>query len=245
VLLGTRFSSSFYVDADELAHQLFGRMSKDSVSIADLGIKACTGTVVWNRLKQHMRDGPSPDALSLIWGNGIRQYNFRGLGNREGRATHAVLDAKTAGIVTRGDALLVKRMTAKEEIRRLVACRVPKDLAASKSGYFAENHVNVLLAEANAEIELDAVLGLLNSSLFDYVFRSLNGNTQVSATELAMLPVKLGVELQAIAAQVRKLTVSNGANAEARARIEQLVSQLYGLDEAEFEGLQDAYSAAS
>ncbi|HEY0391588.1 MAG TPA: N-6 DNA methylase [Solirubrobacterales bacterium] len=245
VLLGPRFSSSFYVDADELAHQLLGRMSEDSVPMADLGIKVRTGTVVWNRLKQHMRDAPLPDALPLIWGSGIRQFNFKGLGNRDGQATHALLDEKTSRIVTRGDALLVKRMTAKEEVRRLVACRVPEYLATSKAGYFAENHVNVLIPEAEAEIELDAVLGLLNSSLFDYVFRSLNGNTQVSATELAMLPVKRGAELQAIAAQVRKLTASGGANAKAKERIEELISQLYSLDELELAGLNEAYSIAS
>lgn len=241
VLLGPRFSNAFFVDADELAHQLLARMSKDSVPLRDLGIRACTGTIVWNRLKSHMLDLPGPDALPLIWGNGVRQYQFTGLGNRKGRASHALLDSKTASIVTKGDALLVKRMTAKEEARRLVACRVPKTLADSDAGYFAENHVNLLLAEPEARIELDAVLGLLNSSLFDYVFRSLNGNTQVSATELAMLPVKQGVELQAIAVQARRLTAGSGADAGARARIEQLVAQLYDLDEDEAAALEEAY----
>jgi len=244
VLLGARFSNAFYVDADELAHQLLARISKDSVTLGGLGIKVCTGTVVWNRLKQHMRDECTPDALPLIWGNGIRQYSFKGLGNRNGRASFALLDASTEGIVTKGEGILVKRLTAKEEPRRLIACRVPEDLAVSEAGYFAENHVNLILGDPECKVDLDAILGLLNSTLFDYVFRSLNGNTQVSATELAMLPIRQGVELQAIGVQARKLTASGGENAEAKARIEQLVSQLYRLDEAELDGLAEAYAMA-
>jgi adenine-specific DNA-methyltransferase len=200
---------------------------------------------VWNRLKMHMRDYASGDALPLIWGNGVRPYCFAGLGNRAQKSSFAVLDGKTAGIVTRGDALLVKRMTAKEETRRLVACRVPDRLAGSAAGYFAENHVNLLFAKENAEIELDAVLGLLNSRLFDYVFRSLNGNTQVSATELGMLPIRRGPQLQAIAAQARRLTARDGSDRKAATRIEALVAQLYGLNEQESTALAETYAVAS
>ncbi|MBS1882103.1 MAG: N-6 DNA methylase [Actinobacteria bacterium] len=245
VLLGKRFANAFYIDADELAHRLLARMSEETVALSSLGIRVATGTVVWNRLKGHMRDIEGKDVLPLIWGNGVRQYCFTGLGNRARRSAFAVLDSKTAGIVTRGDALLVKRMTAKEESRRLVACRVPDQLARSRAGYFAENHLNLIIAEENAAIELDAVMGLLNSSLFDYVFRSLNGNTQVSATELRMLPIRRGPQLQAIAAQARRLTETAGADPNAGARIDVLVAELYGLEEQERTVLADAYAAAS
>lgn len=245
VLLGERFGNAFYVDADELAHRLLARMSEESVALSHLGIKVATGTVVWNRLKKHMRDHASDDTLPLIWGNGVRPYCFAGLGNRAQGSSFAVLDGKTAGIVTRGDALLVKRMTAKEEARRLVACRVPEQLAGSAAGYFAENHVNLLFTKENAEIELDALLGLLNSRLFDYVFRSLNGNTQVSATELGMLPIRRGPQLQAIAAQARRLTARDGADPKAAMRIEALVAQLYGLTEQERTDLAEIYAVAS
>jgi adenine-specific DNA-methyltransferase len=245
VLLGKRFANAFYIDADELAHRLLARMSEESVALSSLGIRVATGTVVWNRLKEHMRDIEGGDVLPLIWGNGVRQYCFTGLGNRAGRSAFALLDSKTAGIVTRGDALLVKRMTAKEESRRLVACRVPDRLASSSAGYFAENHLNLLFAEEKAEIELDAVAGLLNSSLFDYVFRSLNGNTQVSATELRMLPIRRGPQLQAIAAQARRLTERAGADHNAVARIEALVAELYDLGEQERTELAEVYAIAS
>jgi hypothetical protein len=141
---------------------------------------------------------------------------------------------KTQGVVAYGEALLVKRMTAKEEPRRLVACRLPGDLGDSDRGYFAENHVNVVRAKpGGAQVDLDAVLGLLNSRLFDFVFRSLNGNTQVSATELELLPIAYGPELAAIAEQARKLTASDGSDHKAQAQLDELVFCLYDLDDGE------------
>lgn len=243
VLLGDRFDNAFFVDADELTHQLLARMTEETVPLEDLGIKVATGTVVWNRLKGHMRDAKGQKALPLIWGNGIRSYRFLRLGNREGGATHALLDDRTEGIVSKGQALLVKRMTAKEEARRLVACRVPDQYAGSDDGYFAENHVNLVFAAPDAQIDLDTVLGLLNSRLYDYVFRALNGNTQVSATELAMLPVKMGPQLQAIAAHARKLTAVDGADPKATARIDELIAELFGLTKAEESKLYERYEA--
>lgn len=242
VLLDDRFDHAFFISADDLAHRLLTRMTTETQSLRSLGFKAVTGTIVWNRLKSSMRDAATDDALPLVWGNGIRSFRFVRLGNRQEKATHVELNQKTREIVSRGEAILVKRMTAKEEARRLVACRVPPSLENSARGWFAENHVNVV-KPVDPAIELDAVLGLLNSSLYDYVFRSLNGNTQVSATELDLLPVKQGPELQAIAAQARKMTAADGNDAHAREQIDHLVANLFGLSEMESRELASFYSA--
>ena len=161
-------------------------------------------------------------------------FRFSGLGNRAGAGSYMALVPKTVGIVSFGEALLVKRMTAKEEPRRLVACRLPEQLARSERGYFAENHVNIVRPGIGAaEIDLDGVLGLLNSRLLDFIFRALNGNTQVSATELELLPIVDGPELDEIAEQARTLTTSGGADQAAQARLDKLVYRLYGLDDEE------------
>lgn len=242
VLLGQEFDFSFFISADELAHQLLARLATGTKSLRQLGFKTATGTIVWNRLKPAMRDEPAADALPLVWGNGIRPYRFLRLGNRSGKATHAEINDKTRGITVKGPAILVKRMTAKEEKRRLVACAAPPELADSEHGWFAENHVNVI-RPIEPTIDLEAVLGLLNSRLYDYVFRSLNGNTQVSATELDMLPIKDGDELTAIAEQVQVLNEVAGADETAAARLDELVAALYGLSDREVAGLNNFYDA--
>jgi adenine-specific DNA-methyltransferase len=234
VLLGEKIDHAFFIHPNPICHLVLAKMLADASQLRDLGIEAATGTIVWNRLKPHVRDEPSEDALPLIWGNGIRMFRFAGLGNRGGAGSYMALVAKTLGIVSFGEALLVKRMTAKEEPRRLVACRLPEELARSDRGYFAENHVNIVRpTSGGTEIDLDAVLGLLNSRLFDFIFRALNGNTQVSATELELLPVVDGHELPEIAEQARTLTASGGTDQRAQARLDELVYRLYGLDDEE------------
>jgi adenine-specific DNA-methyltransferase len=247
VLLGEDFDHAFFIAPDAIAHSLLDKMRTGTKSLGSLGFKAVTGTVVWNRLKDLVRDQSSPTALPLIWGNGIREYRFIGLGNRAGGSTHIEVAPKTQNIISFGEALLVKRMTAKEEKRRIVACRVPADLASSEDGYFAENHVNIIRPTDKAQVDLDVVLGLLNSHLFDVIFRALNGNTQVSATELEMLPIKVGPQLNAIAKQARILTASDGKDLKARAAIDQLVYQLYGLTADEIAQLDGtaAFAAAA
>jgi adenine-specific DNA-methyltransferase len=245
VLLDECLDYAFFISADGLAHRLLAKMTDSTTSLKDLGFEAVTGTIVWNRLKEEMRDAKEAEALPLIWGNGIRAYRFAGVGNRHGKATHVALVDKTKGIVSSGDALLVKRMTAKEEPRRLVACRIPEALAKSRAGYFAENHVNIVRPTSGAKIGLDAVLGLLNSTLYDYVFRSLNGNTQVSATELEMLPIKGGPELEAIAAQARVVSTEGQSNRARLERIDRLVARLFDLDAEDIECLGESYRLAA
>jgi adenine-specific DNA-methyltransferase len=244
VLLGESFDRAFFITADKTAHAVLKRMQK-SKPLSELGYEVITGTIVWNRLKDHVRDAASADALPLVWGNGVREFRFVGLGNRSGRATHMALVPKTKNIVSHGNAILTKRLTAKEEIRRIVACRVPPELANSDRGYFGENHVNIIRPTTEKpSVPLDAVLGLLNSSLYDYVFRALNGNTQVSATELEMLPVAEGPGLDEIAKLARDLTKKQGADPKMRAELDQAVFKLYGLSPAEIAELTGTTLAA-
>lgn len=231
VLLGETFDYAFFTAVDPLTHRVLARMTERSRPLSAFGMKAVTGTIVWNRLKPHVRHGASDDALPLVWGNGIRMFRFAGIGNRAGEGTHMALVDKTRKIIAYGDALLVKRMTAREEARRLVACRVPARLANSPAGYFGENHVNIIRPLANARLDLDAVLGLLNSDLFDYIFRALNGNTNVSATELELMPVVQGPELEEVASAARRLTAAGGVDGEALADLNDAVYRLYRLDE--------------
>jgi adenine-specific DNA-methyltransferase len=190
VLLPASMDHSMLLTADARVHELLDRMLDGSTPLAQSGLRVFTGQVVWNRVKDRLRDQPDPGSLPLMWSNAIRPFTCGQPGNRQGDATHLLLDAKTSSMLCTGPALLVKRLTSKEEHRRLVACRLGDDLAASPEGYFVENHVNVIQAGPDADLDLlDCALGILNSRLMDCVFAAMNGNTQVSATELRWLPM--------------------------------------------------------
>lgn len=243
VLLDESFDWAFFVSPDPLAHRILARMTENSRPLLDYGFKVATGTIVWNRVKEHIRDVESLNTRPLVWGNGIRYFRFAGLGNRAGAASHCALVPKTQNIISYGPALLVKRMTASEELRRLVACRLPTTMEESTAGYFAENHVNIVKPGPNAALALDVVLGLLNSRLFDYVFRSLNGNTNVSATELELLPVAEGPALEAVAEAARALTEAEGDDPQLMAELNAAVYVLYGIEICDVEQLEAAGSA--
>lgn len=86
--------------------------------------------------------------------------------------------------------VLLRRFSAKEAARRLVAAPlIANSLTASFVGL--ENHLNYIHRRKGelSEQEAFGLAALLNSELIDTYFRTFNGNTQVSATELRALPL--------------------------------------------------------
>jgi adenine-specific DNA-methyltransferase len=84
--------------------------------------------------------------------------------------------------------VLVKRFSAKEEPRRVVATVIgPSDLPGDAFAF--ENHLNVLHCR-RAGLAEDLARGLaafLNTTTVDQYFRQFNGHTQVNATDLRSL----------------------------------------------------------
>jgi adenine-specific DNA-methyltransferase len=86
--------------------------------------------------------------------------------------------------------VLLRRFSAKEERRRLVAAPfLKKDTNSQFVGL--ENHLNYIYRPKGevSEEETSGLAALLNSDIFDTYFRIFNGNTQVSATELRRMPL--------------------------------------------------------
>ena len=86
--------------------------------------------------------------------------------------------------------VLLRRFSAKEEARRLIAAPwIARDSALSKVGL--ENHLNYVHRPGGtlSEDEAWGLAALYNSRLLDTWFRTTNGNTQVSATELRGMPL--------------------------------------------------------
>ena len=86
--------------------------------------------------------------------------------------------------------MLLRRFSAKEESRRLTAAPY---LAGSYQvpAVGLENHLNYIYRQ-DGELTEDEAWGLAalySSRLLDTYFRTLNGNTQVSATEMRTLPL--------------------------------------------------------
>jgi adenine-specific DNA-methyltransferase len=158
-------------------------------SLADLQLSVSTGRVVDFRSKPHLRDHPSDDSVPLIYPTHLAggKVSWPKLDGRKPNAI--VLTAATRELLLpTGNYVLVKRFSAKEERKRVVAVLFePGDADGELIGL--ENHLNYF-HRAGSGFDLSIARGLatfLNSSLVDTYFRQFNGHTQVNATDLRNL----------------------------------------------------------
>ena len=94
-------------------------------------------------------------------------------------------------LVRNEDTVLVKRLSAKEENRRIQSCVYYRQGAAPYMS--VENHVNYVArkdGKALTKEEAEWIHSVLSSEKYDVFFRIINGSTQVNAAELNILPVR-------------------------------------------------------
>lgn len=102
-------------------------------------------------------------------------------------------------MVPNGTYVLTRRLTAKEEHRRIAASLYVGDISEFSVVGF-ENKTNYFHAN-NQPLDPELAKGLwlfLNSTLVDQYFRQMNGHTQVNATDLRTLRYPTYVQLKAI-----------------------------------------------
>lgn len=158
-------------------------------SLADLGLKVSTGKVVDFRAKHALRAMPSGDTVPLIYPGHLRDGKVQWPLPGYRKPNAIVADESTASLMLpAGVYVLVKRFSAKEETRRVVATVIhPADLPGDTIGI--ENHLNVF-HDNGAGLDVVVANGLavwLNSNLLDTHFRQFSGHTQVNATDLRNL----------------------------------------------------------
>jgi hypothetical protein len=132
--------------------------------------------------------------------------------------------------------LLVQRTTAKEQRRRIVAA-FPLEWENTTGSFFVENHLNVIVPIKGVRpLAPEVVLASLNSRLFDFIFRTFNGNTQVSATELNVMRfvVPEATDAREIIKLVKQLQHVRATNLPAQASViaatlDQMIYSLYEL----------------
>jgi adenine-specific DNA-methyltransferase len=195
-------------------------------SLSTLAVKVSTGRVVDFRARQNLQDTPASGSLPLIYpGNlrgGLIQWP-RSIGKAQGFQLLHEADAKA--LLPSGFYVVVKRFSAKEERRRIVAAVWDPTQHGDQPVAF-ENHLNVFHAGGEGlDRELAwGLCGWLNSSVVDRYFRTFSGHTQVNATDLRSMNYpgekalrRLGRELDSLPGQeeldqlVSKMTLETAA----------------------------------
>ncbi len=152
-------------------------------------MQASTGKVVDFRARDHLLSEHVPDSVPLIYPGNLRRGTVEWPRDIRKAQAFAVLDDSDHRkyLMPEGYYVVVKRFSAKEERRRVVAAVWDPAVHAGPVAF--ENHLNIFHAKG-AGLGRDLAVGLsywLNSSLVDAFFRTFSGHTQVNATDLRSL----------------------------------------------------------
>lgn len=192
----------WHIDLDQDDDRLAALLAALPATLADLGLAVSTGRVVDFRSSAHLHTDPGPGDVPLIYP----------LHMNKGRITWPVPGARKPNAITLNAATskltfpaghypVVKRLSAKEELRKVVAALFdPAEVPCEAIGF--ENHVNVLHANGRG-LDPRVARGLtlwLNSKVVDSLVRRFNGHTQVNATDLRILRYPAASELAALGA---------------------------------------------
>jgi adenine-specific DNA-methyltransferase len=163
-----------------------GAMAAMPATLVDLGLAVSTGKVVDFRARDNLRIEAGPDCVPLIYPGNLRNGGVRwprAIRKPQGFALLAEADRRL--LVPAGCYVVVKRFSAKEERRRVVAAVWDARLNGDVPVAF-ENHLNVI-HRVGTGLDSTIAVGLsawLNSSIVDQYFRTFSGHTQVNANDL-------------------------------------------------------------
>ena len=155
-------------------------------TLEELGISVATGPVVDFRMRSFLRQDMEKGCVPLVYPfhfvNGFVSHP-----KQDSKKPNAILDNEETlkWLMPSGNYVIVRRLTSKEEKRRIVpAVFDPKKVHAERIGF--ENHLNVFHAKKHG-LSPKVAKGLavyLGSTLADQWLRRFNGHTQVNAGDL-------------------------------------------------------------
>lgn len=155
------------------------------------GIKISTGPVVAFRIQEYIENDDDSNSVPLYWMHNVVKMLADHPVARKNKGQYIEVSSDTKhALLPNKNYILLRRMSSKDDDSRLIAA--PYFGNMSKDKYIGiENKLNYIY-RANGHLRRDETIGLsalLNSKLFDEYFRLFNGNINVSATELRVMPL--------------------------------------------------------
>lgn len=172
-------------------------MSKAPTTLDELPFNVSTGRVVDFRSRDKLTTKPTTNTVPIVY---PAHFNQQGITHPKPTVTkpqyYISNDIESdKNLVPAGSYVLVKRFSAKEEKRRIVAAVWDGPIAAfdNKTNFFHHN---------GQGLDAQLAVGLakwLNSTPVDNFFRVFSGHTQVNAGDLKMMPYPTTEQLREIA----------------------------------------------
>jgi len=174
---------------------------------SELGLRISTGPVVMFRATEFLLQAPQEvGSVPLLLPHNVKPFETIWPVSKNGKpAAFRLCNDSLRLLLPTRNYVLLKRFSAKEEKRRLVAgCLLRAHHAVSHVGI--ENHLNYV-CHVERELSEDEVFGIaafFNSALLDRYFRTISGSTQVNATEIRAMRFPDLKTLRRIGGQVKR-----------------------------------------
>lgn len=178
---------------DRQEEQLVERISAWPGSFKQYGLRISTGPVVPFRARPFLSShaGEPGETVPLVWLHHVRSMQLQWPIETLKKPQWLLLNDDAEKLCVRNQNLvLLRRFSAKEEDRRLVAAPYfETEISTPHLGL--ENHLNYIYRPDGTLTREEAagLAVLLNSRSIDTYFRVFNGNTQVGATEISLIPL--------------------------------------------------------
>ena len=155
------------------------------------GIKISTGPVVAFRAHDFIVSEPDKDTVPLYWLHNVVKMLCDHPVQKKDKGQYIKVTSETkAALLPNKNYVLLRRFSSKDDSSRLVAAQYFGNMSQYEA-VGIENKLNYIY-RPKGHLRRDEVMGLaalLDSEMFDAYFRTFNGNINVSATELRMMPL--------------------------------------------------------
>ncbi len=177
-----------YLPINENDEKIIDIFKKWKKKLIDFGIQISTGPVVPFRAKEFLNNY-SQDTVPLFWLINTSRMRLNHPKIKKNKPQWIKNTASSKLLIRNSNYVFLRRFSAKDDKSRLVACPYfSNNYPYEHIGI--ENHLNYIYRIDKTKFDDSEIIGLsalLNSTLFDSYFRTFNGNTQVSATELRQI----------------------------------------------------------
>jgi adenine-specific DNA-methyltransferase len=189
-----------------LEHSTIELFSGVRFSLDEIGVSTSTGPVVDFRLQDHIQPDSSPGTVPLLYAGHFKgaETIWPKAGIKRGNAIALNCETKK-WLYPNGFYTIVRRFSAKEERRRIVASVVNPESFPDAPMLGFENHLNVFHQQKSG-LAPNLAYGLaafLNTTAVDDYFRRFNGHTQVNATDLRLMKYPSRSTLETLGQWVR------------------------------------------
>jgi len=196
-----------------------------------------TGPVVDFRAREHLRQDLTKGSVPLLWMHNMQ--NMRVVWpSKKNKKPEAIASTKETSplLLPVKNYVLLKRFTSKEQRRRLESA-VLKQSEFPYESVGIENHVNYIHKPRGglSVSEAFGIAAFLNTGLIDNYFRSLNGHTQVNATEIRNVPLPDLSVIKKIGELVSKAK-------EPPADLDKMIGSQLGVDPAIIKHVEERYN---